>query len=800
MGAKSVKVNVPEPTELTREQDYLDNAWLYREKMRETTALIPGAAANSGAAAHMRKYSQARLDQLGSSEDQIAFGRIEDGTGEALYVGRHTVFDDESEVLVVNWQAPAAIPYYEANYADPMGLRLKRSFECTGNELKSFKDMVFAQIATAVKALERGTAPAELSDTLLKDLEKNRTGEMQEIVETIQAAQFELIRADADQLLVIQGGPGTGKTAVALHRVSWLLYNERDRLTPEQVLVVGPNPTFTRYIRGVLPSLGDVDVDQRDIGKLAPSVQRGRVEPEDVTKLKGEARMAGLLARALDQRIGVPPNVATFDVQVNRRPVRIKRETLTQIVDRLRDTAGGYAARRQLLREQLLEVLRDQIGKDRKLARQTHVEALLDRLWPPLTAASFLRDLLGSRDRLIAAAGDEFTAAEAVRLQRRATDRISEESWSKGDLPLLDEAESMINDVTTQYGHIVVDEAQDLSPMQLRSIGRRSASGSMTIVGDIAQSTGPWARDDWDEVLVHLPSRQPHRVRHLRYGYRVPRQVFERAARLLPIAAPFVEPPQVVRDGPEPEVHHTEAEYRPTKVVEVATRHAGKGRFVGIVCPDSCRAAVQNALDVDEVKWSNGRDGQLGQSINLVSPTEAKGLEFDAVVVVEPEEIVAGDPRGHRMLYVALTRTTTYLDVVHVGDPLSGNFEKVAPEETEATLGAEPWADLLDSIAPEAGGRPITAIPTERRPEAVAAVPARTGSDRTSAVSAEIPAAPAPAGSAGLNSLSKRVTELLAEELAQQIRESAPEALWAPVLARVAELLNRVPAAPRDDH
>ena len=430
MGAKSVKLNVPEPTELAREQDYLDNAWLYREKMRETTALVPGAAANSGAAAHMRKYAQARLDQLGSAEDQAAFGRIEYETGDTLYVGRHTIFDDESDVLVVNWQAKAAIPYYEASVADPLGLRLKRGFECTGNVLTSFKDMVFAQvaadvesfaqIAAAVDPLEAGTQPAELSDTLLKDLEKTRTGEMREIVETIQAAQFELIRTDADQLLVIQGGPGTGKTAVALHRVSWLLYNEHDRLKPDQVLVVGPNPTFTRYIRNVLPSLGDANVDQRDIGKLAPSVRRGRVESEDVTKLKGEARMAGLLTRALDQRIGVPPNVPTFDVQVNQRRVRITRDTLTEVVDRLRGTIGGYAGRRQLLREQLLEVLRDQLGRDRGSARQAQVEGLLDRLWPPLTAASFLRDLLGSRDRLIAAAGDEFTAAEVARLQRRA--------------------------------------------------------------------------------------------------------------------------------------------------------------------------------------------------------------------------------------------------------------------------------------------------------------------------------------------------------------------------------------------
>ncbi|MET8307291.1 UvrD-helicase domain-containing protein [Micromonospora sp. NPDC005173] len=749
MVAESIE-EVPDAAELAREQLHFDSAWLHREEMRDTASSIPQAAANSGAAAHMRRYAQARLEQLGSSDDQVAFGRIDDESGEPLYIGRHTIFDDQSKVLVVNWQAKAAIPYYEASYTDPLGLTRKRSFQCTGNTIDSFSDLVFAQLAAAVESLETGTPPVDLSDALLRDLEQVRTGEMREIVETIQAAQFELIRADANQVLIIQGGPGTGKTAVALHRVSWLLYNEHERLTPERVLVVGPSPTFTRYIRSVLPSLGDVNVDQRDIGKLAPAIRADRVEPVDLTRLKGQARMAGLLARALDHRIGVPDSGNALQVQVNKRPVALSRDTVTHVVEQVRAMNGSYNERRQILRERLLEVIRDEIRGGFGSARQSQPEGLLDRLWPPLTAASFLRELFGSGARLIAAAGDEFTAAEVAMLQRRPTDRISEERWSRADVALLDEADALINGAPASYGHIVVDEAQDLSPMQLRSIARRSATGSMTVVGDIAQSTGLWSRDGWDEVLEHLPATLPHQIRDLRFGYRVPRQVFELAARLLPQAAPFVEPPQVVRDGPAPEVHRTEVDERAERVVEVATRHAGKGRFVGIVCPDTCREAILQRLDGDEVKWSDGRDGQLGQSINLTSPTEAKGLEFDAVIVVEPEEIVSGDPRGHRMLYVALTRTTTHLDIVYSGNPVAGLF-------------GDDGGDTGEEQRPAA--RPAVTVPAQTR----------TG---------------------GSNPLSEMVTEMLAKEIAGQIRDACPEKLWDPVLTRVAELLGHAPAAP----
>ena len=729
------------------DQEFFDRAWHHRERMRASFNAAPSAAANTGAAARIRKDVAQRIANLGTSETSVAVGRTDNELDESMYVGYHAVFDDDAEVLVVNWQAPAAAPFYKASAADPLGLVRKRTFDCHGNKIIGFDDVVFAQLADAIAGLEWGAAyTGESPDAaLLADLEKSRTGEMQEIVRTIQAAQHDLISAPLDEVLIIQGGPGTGKTAVALHRVSWLLFNYRDRLAPSDVLVVGPNPTFTRYIRTLLPALGDTSVEQRDIRQLAPSAVSGRVEPSEVSALKGDERMAGLLSRALDGRIGVPAGAEYLDLEVGDHYVRLEVEEVSEVLDRYRGLAGSYAERRQLLRNWLATAAKERLVEDDRNPRAQPMDSIIDRLWPSVTAQSFLRDLLGSRDRLISAAGEEFTAAEAARLQRRAADRLSDEVWSAADLPLLDEADALINGGAKRFDHIVVDEAQDLSPMQLRSVSRRSATGSMTIVGDIAQSTGPWARDSWADVLAHLPSQHPHDLQELRYGYRVPRQIFNRAAELLPIAAPDIIPPIVVRDGPtEPTEHRVPADDLAAKAVEVATSHAGKGRFVGIVCPDRRREETITELRARDIAFSDARTGQLGFSINLVSPTEAKGLEFDSVVVIEPSEIINSAERGHRLLYIALTRTTTYLDVI---------------SSTENEVAEQP---------------PTTE--EMRRVSMTSPTPTNTSTSINN-------------GEAG-RKLSDRVSALLATELAGQIRESAPEQLWASVLNKTAELLG----------
>jgi DNA helicase IV len=696
--------------EIATEQAYFDMAAEHRDKKFAGLDDLATAAANPGAAARIKRYANAAREALQASGEAVAFGRT-DGPSGVLYIGRQLIGGDGEDPLVVSWHAPAAAAYFEANHDDAKGLERKRVFECDGNVIVNFTDVVFADVAEAV------------DKHLLAELARGRTGRLRDIVATLQAAQYALVRAPADRLLVIEGGPGTGKTAVALHRVSWLLYHHRDTIGPADVLVVGPHPTFMHYIGLVLPGLGSTEVVMRDIGRLAPEVTRGRAEPAEVAAIKGQARMAGLLARALDARIGIPEPAERL--VIGGRFHTLPGTEVMAAIDAGRSADLLYAGRREVFRDRVGQLVSERAGV--APAGQRPVADLVERLWPRLSAAGFLRDLFGSQRRLQAAAGGAFTAAEIALLHRRAADRLTEEVWSAADLPLLDEASHLIDGTSQRYAHIVVDEAQDLSPMQLRSVARRSATGAMTVVGDIAQSTGAWARDTWDEVVEHLPTALGVEVAPLRYGYRVPRQVYEMAGRLLPVAAPAVAPVEVIRDGPQPPtVHQIGLAGRAGRAAAVAIEHAAKGRFVGIVCPPRCRRETEAALAANGATWSSAERGELGTAINLVSPEEAKGLEFDAVVVVEPEQIVAGYERGHRMLYVALTRTTAYLDIVCVGDPL-----------------------------------PLS-----------------------------VPDVPKPPTDDDVDGFTRQRAQWLAEHLAGQLRAAAPQPHWQWVLQRVGELIN----------
>ena len=685
-------------TEIAAEQSYFDTAAKQRARKLDGLDAVAKAAANKGAAGYLHQYAEGARRAIGGANDAVAFGRIADDAGETCYLGRHLIRDESGQVLVLNWQVPAASRYFEASHTDPRGLVSRRTYTCQGNTISDFTEVVFAEIAEAVDR------------HLLGELARGRTGQLRDIVATIQAAQFELIRAPRDQVLVIEGGPGTGKTAVALHRVSWLLFNHRETLAAADVLVVGPHPTFIRYIGTVLPGLGDDEVELRDIGRLAPDVPRGRSEPAEVAQLKGEDRMAGLLSRALRARIGTPEPAERL--LLGGRFVTLPGAAVAEAIGAAEATDLPYAGRRQLFRDRLGVLLQERGAADP--AGSPEVGNLVERIWPQQSAPAFLRDLYASRPRLRAAgAAAGLRAEEADLLHRQGADRLSHEIWSAADLPLLDELEHLVNGVGRRYAHVVVDEAQDLSPMQLRAVARRCATGSLTLIGDLAQSTGPWARDDWDEVTRHLPETWPVTVTALRYGYRVPRQAYEFAARLLPLAAPGVRPPEVVRDGPaDPGIHQVGRTERAGRVVAVADEHARAGRFVGIVCPPRCRREVEAALAANGVEWSSADRGELGGAVNLVSPQEAKGLEFDAVVVVEPEQIVADDPRGHRLLYVALTRTTAYLDIVCVGDPLP--LRAADPDQRPVHDGESPFSDRdVRRLAEHLAGQVRGAAPSD---------------------------------------------------------------------------------------
>ncbi|MEO3781630.1 hypothetical protein ABGB16_33655 [Micromonospora sp. B11E3] len=399
-----------DPVELKREQDYFDAAWEHRERMRLNLGSAADAAANSGAAARIRRDAKARQERLGKPDDAVAFARMDDESGESLYLGYHAIFDDESNIVVVNWQAPAAARYHKATHADPRGLYLKRDFSCKGNMIQSFTDTILAELSAEIAELESWERP---SDTLLAELERNRTGSMQDIVRTIQAAQFDLIQTPLEGVMVVQGGPGTGKTAIALHRVSWLLFNYRDQLTAEKVLIIGPNPTFTRYTRMVLPTLGDTSVEQLDVHQLHPPVRRGRTEPTEVVRLKGDPRMVGLVERALYARVGLPDNQKHLRVVINRQRITLPAEAVTATIARCRSSGGTYSERRQLFRQLLPEAMFDLLAEDGSNdfrrggvsgIRQV-LDPLMDRIWPSTTAAAFLRELYGGSSNLSGVCG-----------------------------------------------------------------------------------------------------------------------------------------------------------------------------------------------------------------------------------------------------------------------------------------------------------------------------------------------------------------------------------------------------------
>ncbi|MFD2082890.1 DNA helicase IV [Actinopolymorpha cephalotaxi] len=748
-------------SELRLEQTYFDRAWGERERKREVLRSAPMAAAGpiSGTAL-IKRAAERAIEALGAPGDSVAFGRFDDSAGDTYYIGRHLINTEDRDCLVINWQSPAAMPYYKATHDDPCDVRLKRSFNTHANKVLNYEDMLFADLAQRVEELS-GSERWGIDDTVLRDLDAHRTGEMRDIVQTIHAAQYELIRSPLEQLLIIQGGPGTGKTAIALHRVSWLLYNHQGKVAPSDVLVVGPNPTFTRYIRSVLPGLGDADVEHRDLSSLGPQASTGRSEDPEVTRLKGEARMGRLLTRALQQRVRFPERSDVLDIGRGVGAPRLGRNAIQSVLPRFL-AATTYNDGRGQFRAWLSE--RVQRGRLSTVALSAgSLDAAVERVWPSLTPQSFLRDLLGSRERLVAAAGDDFTAGDIGRLLRTPAERISEERWSDADVALLDQADYMISGRFPTFHHIVIDEAQDLSPMQLQSVRLRSRTGSLTVVGDLAQSTGPWARDSWADIEETLVRRHPSKVEELTLGYRVPEQVYALAARLLPIAAPEIVPPRVVRRGPaDPELTQVEPEDVAGQAVVTAREYAGRGLFVGIVCPDDVREDVEDSLRRAGVAYSDVGSGKLGASINLARPVEAKGLEFDAVVVVEPESIVAEYERGHRMLYVALTRTTRYLSVV---------FSRTALAlPVDSAGGATPVADVpvIRTVEEPPEESPT---PTRRRPE-VDTGPSRVRTDHSS--------------KDGVGSdIADTVSQAVAVTIAAHIRHSVGEPLWADVIDRI---------------
>src|SRR5215213_790281 len=532
--------------ELRAEQAYVDRAYAFLERMRETVGRAADAADGEVAQAALDAWAAKRLATFEDAERGLMFGRLDFDTVERpLYVGRRWVHDDEGERVVVNWQAPAARPFYTATPQQPHGVMLRRRFRAQGRKLLDIAD----------EALDgTGLEGASVNDFLLEELERNRDTHMRDIVATIQADQYRLITREPDRPLVIQGGPGTGKTAVGLHRASWLLYSYREGLARTGVLVVGPNRTFMEYVSHVLPALGESAVEQRAVSELVDGVVPDRTDPPEVARLKADPRLAEVLARAAMLRLRSEPQELVARLEGSF--VWVREREVAELVEAARAALGTTSAARERFRMSLLRRFYEEYGRvlggaavrnfdevEKALRAGGYLDSVLKAAWPTVAPEKLVRSLFSSSKTLAAAADGILDAREQRLLRRRGP------GWSDGDVPLLDEACALVGSPAREYGHVIVDEAQDLTPMQLRMIARRAREGALTILGDVAQGTGPVTYESWSEVLPHLPRGGDAEVEELRHAYRVPREIMELALPLLETIAPAIERPHAYRAG-----------------------------------------------------------------------------------------------------------------------------------------------------------------------------------------------------------------------------------------------------------
>jgi DNA helicase IV len=781
---------VPEHPDLEDEQEFLNRAHDGLETMRgEARQMLQGVLdLGKGGTFQSRterdivvRTSLARLEQLDIGDQALYFGRIDrfpdpDDTsgsplGESFHIGRLAVSGPDHEPLVVDWRAPVAEPFYRATGLDPQGLARRRHLAVRGRAVLGLEDEYFVDPSRAPGAPVLPVSDPRSGDNpegerlltegmvlggpgaLLSALGQARTGHMGDIIGTIQREQDEIIRSPLTGVLVVQGGPGTGKTAVALHRAAYLLYTHRFPLERQGVLVVGPNPLFLRYIEQVLPSLGETGVSLSTVAGLVSEIKVRGTDNAGVATLKGDVRMVKVLARAVRTR--QRPLRGDVEVPFGAGVLRLRASATEEIVALARRRPGTHNARRRFVEAYVLRNLSDEyrarqgggngIGTEdgpsaeeladlaQRLRRTPQVDEALDRMWPRLSPHEFLHDLLGARALLDVAAKGILSHDEAMRLYRPRSQSLEEVPWTVGDAALIDEVRTILgprrggprpnrarqgraeegsaadggfwpqglaasplpassasnghDDDIRSFGHIVVDEVQDLSPLQLRMLARRSLSGSMTVVGDIAQATGPWAPGDWDDITRHLSPQRPPRLVELTVSYRTPSEVVAMAARVLAVAAPNIAPPRPVRQsGHEPRVIRAsraglaDAVAQATRE-EVAAVTPGRVAVLGptVMLPELARALAAAGLDAIDPRDPLG-DG-LAAGLVLLPADETNGLEFDSVIVVEPALVAAAgtEPvgerppvattRGLRTLYVALTRPTRRLAVIHA-EPL----------------------------------------------------------------------------------------------------------------------------------
>ncbi|NEB76787.1 AAA family ATPase [Streptomyces sp. SID14478] len=600
-----------------------------------------------------------RLDYLHAPGVELAEG----AEGEEFYIGRRHVHDADGDPMVIDWRAPVSQPFYRASKKNPMDVALRRRFGYTGGELTAYED-------------EHLSDPAEAEQTsklLQQEIERPRVGPMRDIVATIQPEQDEIVRSGLAGSVCVQGGPGTGKTAVGLHRVAYLLYAHRERLARTGTLVIGPNASFLHYIEQVLPALGELEVKQATVDDLVAQVEVRGTDSAETALVKGDARMAQVLCRALRAHV-TPPTEGVVVVRGSRR-WRVASYELQDIVRELTERDMRYGAAREALPQRIAHAVLVQMERageapdDRvqnAVARNAAVKAAVKEIWPAVEPAKLVLRLLSDADFLAEhAAGLLDEREQKAVLWQKPARSVKSAKWSAADAVLIDEAGDLIAR-THSLGHVVLDEAQDLSPMQYRAVGRRATTGSVTVLGDLAQGTTPWATRSWDEALTHL-GKPDALVEELTAGFRVPTDVITYASRLLPAIAPGLTPVASVRENPGTfEVRAVTQDGEVVAACEELLAHEGS---IGLIAADARVGALGEALTRAGLTYlAPGEETTAETRLTLVPASLAKGLEYDYVVLDEPAAVVDGEPderTGLRRLYVALTRAVSGLLVVH---------------------------------------------------------------------------------------------------------------------------------------
>ncbi|GGX18485.1 HelD family protein [Streptomyces chartreusis] len=662
---------------LSRERSHLAGSRAALRAMREDVESldISDVTANWVNAEVLARQIDDRIKALADlSDTPLFFGRLdylhapgaeqaEGAEGERFYIGRRHVHDAEGDPMVIDWRAPVSQPFYRASKKDPLDIGLRRRFGYTGGDLTAYEDEHLSDPAEA----------ARTSKLLQQEIERPRVGPMRDIVATIQPEQDEIVRSGLGGTVCVQGGPGTGKTAVGLHRVAYLLYAHRERLARTGTLVIGPNKSFLHYIEQVLPALGELSVRQATVDDLVAHVEVRGADDATAAVVKGDARMAEVLRRAVYSHVTVPtePVVVVRGSRRWRVPAYELEETVRELLDRgIRYGAAREALPQRIAHAVLVQMERSGEAPDDRVqdavARNSAVKAAVKAIWPPVDPAKLVLRLLTDADFLAGHAAEILSEEEQKTiLWAKPVRSVKSAKWSAADAVLIDEVNDLVSR-TASLGHVVLDEAQDLSPMQYRAVGRRCTTGSATILGDLAQGTTPWATRSWDEALAHL-GKSEGVIEELTAGFRVPTDVIAYASRLLPHIAPGLAPVASIRENPGFfEVREVSGTAEVVSACGELLRQEGS---IGLIAADARIPALSEALAEAGLTYlAPGEETTRQTRLTLVPASLAKGLEYDYVLLDEPQAVVDGEPderTGLRRLYVALTRAVSGLVVVH---------------------------------------------------------------------------------------------------------------------------------------